>query len=93
MRYEAWDIAGQPTVACSLRNIETSSGGIGRARHCCAGRAKIWTASQPSARPRAMAFQAPPATDSCAPSNMLKIVAVPLTKVARFGKRAAGFRP
>ena len=74
MRYEACDIAGHPTVACSLRNIETSSGGIGRARHCCAGRAKICSASQPSARPRAMAFQAPPATDSWAPSNMLKIV-------------------
>ena len=57
-------MTGHPTVACSLRNSETSSGGAAQARHCCAGRAKIWSASHPSARPRAMAFQAPPATDS-----------------------------
>ena len=34
MRYEACDIAGHPTAACSLRNSETSSGGNGLARHC-----------------------------------------------------------
>ena len=70
MRYDACDITGQPTVACSLRNREISSGGRGLARHCADGRAKICSASQPSARPRATALKAPPATDSCAPSNM-----------------------
>ena len=63
-------MTGHATVACSLRNIETSSRSRGFARHCADGRAKICNASQPSARPRAMAFHAPPATDSCAPSSI-----------------------
>jgi hypothetical protein len=63
-------MTGHPTVACSLRKSETSSLVRGLARHWAEGRAKIWIASQPSALPRAMAWKAPPATDSCAPSNM-----------------------